>query len=346
MTEKTEKATPKRKREARKKGQVAKSAEFTGVAVMLSAIAVMVVMGLAVIERLVSFCLQAIEVATRPELEPSAVGPFVYEALMTIAWMMGPLVGVTFVIAAFVTYVQVGPILTIKPIVPDASKLDMAKGLKQIFSVSKLVDLAKNVTKLTAMGVVGYLVLRQVMPAMSLTPRGNLLDACLALAEAALRLSLYLVCGLVLFGIIDLVWQRYQHEKKLRMAKHEVKREFKESQGDPQIKGKRKQVHRELTQGSGLKNVADADAVVVNPTHVAVALRYREEEMRAPTIISCGRGVTARKIKKLARRHGIPLVQNVELAHALVDVGLESQIPEEFYEPVAEVLQYVYNLQE
>lgn len=346
MAEKTEEATPKRRREARKDGDVAKSAEFTGMVVMLSAIAVLVSMGLAIVERLVGFTLQTIEVATRPGLEPAAIGPFVYEGLMTIAWMMGPLVGVTFVMAAFITYVQVGPVLTAKPIIPDGAKLDMAKGLKQMFSVDKLVELAKNVTKLSAMGAVGYLVLRRLMPSMALTPRGNLLDATVALATAALHLSLFLVGGLVVFGIIDVIWQHYQYEKKLRMSKHEVKREFKESEGDPMMEGKRKEVHREMVQSAGAKNVEDADAVVVNPTHVAVALRYREEEMNAPTIVACGRGVTARKIKKLARRHGIPLVRNVDLAHALVDVGLESQIPEEFFEPVAEVLQYVYELEE
>ncbi len=346
MTEKTEEATPKRRREARKDGQVAKSAEFTGVVVMLSAIAVVVVMGLAVVRRLAEFTLQAIEVATRPQLDSSAVGPFIYESLMTIGWMMGPLVGVTFLMAALITYIQVGPGLSIKPVIPDFAKLDMVKGLKQMFAVDKLVELAKNVGKLSAMGAVGYLVLRKLMPSMALTPRGNLLDSTVALAAAALHLSLFLVAGLVLFGIIDLIWQRYQHEKKLRMAKHEVKREFKESEGDPMMKGKRKEVHRELAQGSGLKNVQDSDAVVVNPTHIAVALRYREEEMTAPTIVACGKGMTARKIKRRARRHGIPLVRNIELAHALVDVGLESQIPEEFFEPVAQVLKYVYELED
>ena len=346
MSEKTEDATPKKRREARKDGQVARSAEFTGLAVMLSAIAVLVAMGAMIGERMVGFMLQSIEVATRPELEPSAVGPFIYESLYTIGWMMGPLVGVTFVMAAFITYVQVGPILTIKPLIPDGSRLNIFNGFKQMFSVDKLVELAKNVSKLSAMGAVGYLVLRRVMPSMALTPRGNLFDATVALGKAALQLSLFLVGGLVLFGIIDLVWQRYQHEKKLRMSKHEVKREFKESEGDPHIKSKRKQQHRELTKGSGLSQVEDADAVVVNPSHVAVALRYRESEMSAPTIVACGRGVTARKIKKLARRYGVTVVRNVDLARALVDVGLESQIPEEFYEPVAEVLKYVYELEE
>ena len=346
MSEKTEEATPKKKREARQKGQVAKSAEFTGMAVMLAAIAVMVSMGLLIAERLAGFMLQCIEVATRPELSRSAVGPFLYEAMLSLAWMMGPLVGVTFIFAAFITYVQVGPILSIKPLIPDFNRLNIAEGLKRLFAPEKLFELAKNVTKLSLMSAVGFLVLRQLMPAMSLTPRGNLLDATMALAKASLQLSIFLVAGLVIFGVIDLIWQRYQHDKKLRMSKDDIKREFKESEGDPMLKGKRKQFHRELIEGAGLKQVKDADAVVVNPSHVAVALRYRESEMRAPTIMACGKGVTARKIKKLARRHGIPLVRDVELARGLVEVGLNSQIPEEFFEPVAQVLRYVYSLED
>ena len=344
MSEKTEEATPKKKRDARKKGQVAKSAEFTGMAVMLSAIAVMVVMGVAIAVRLGAFTLQAIELATRPELETAAIGPFLFEGLTALAWMLGPLVGVTFVMAAFITYLQVGPLLTLKPVIPDLNKLNPAQGAKNLVSMGKLVELLKNVGKLSVMGIVGFLVLRQVMPPMALTPRGELLDAAVVLAMAGLRLSLYLVGGLVFFAIIDLIWKVYEHNKKLRMAKHEIKQEHKQSQGDPMLKGKRKQFHRELTQGSGMKEVKNADAVVVNPTHVAVALRYREEEMRAPTIIACGKGVTARKIKQLARRYDIPIVHNVELARALVEVGLESEIPDEFFEPVAEVLRFVYDL--
>lgn len=344
MSEKTEEATPKKRREARKEGQVAKSAEFTGMAVMLSAIAVMVAMGLFVVTRIAGLTLQAVEVATRPDLDRSAVGPFLYEALLAIAVMMGPLVAVTFVFAAFVTYVQVGPILTAKPLIPDLNRLNMANGLKEMVAPKKLVDLAKNVAKLTLMSAVGFLVLRRLMPAMALTPRGNLLDASMALAKAALQLSLFLVAGLVLLGVIDLVWQRYQHEKKLRMSKEDIKREFKESEGDPMLAGKRKQFHRELIEGAGLRQVEDSDAVVVNPTHVAVALRYREDEMNAPTIMACGKGVTARKIKKLARRHGIPLVRDVDLARGLFEVGLNSEIPEEFFEPVAEVLRYIEGL--
>lgn len=346
MSEKTEEATPKKKREARKKGQVAKSAEFTAIFVMLSAIAVMVSMGVLIIYRLAGFTLQSIEIATRPELEPGATTAALYESLEALLFMLGPLVGVTFVAAAFITYIQVGPLFTLKPVIPDMNKLNPAQGMKNLFSMSKVVELIKNVGKLSVMGALGTAVIFQVTPPMALTPGGHLLDAAMALSYAALRLSLVLVAGLVVFGVIDLIWKNYEHNKKLRMAKHEIKQEFKQSDGDPMMKGKRKQLHQELIQGSGLKEVQNADAVVVNPTHVAVALRYRQEEMGAPKVIAAGKGITARKIKKLARRYNIPIVHNVPLARALVEVGIEEEIPEEFFEPVAEVLRFVYELRE
>ena len=344
MSEKTEEATPKKKRDARKKGQVAKSAEFTGIFVMLSAIAVMVVMGTFILAQLASFSLRSIEVATREDLDPGATISFLYDSLHALLMMIGPLIFVTFFAAGFITYLQVGPLFTLKPVIPDLNKLNPAQGLKNLVSMSKVVELIKNVGKLSVMGVVGFLVIRQVTPPMALTPRGSLVDAAIALTIAALRLSLFLVAGLVIFGVVDLIWKNYEHNKKLRMAKHEIKQEHKQSEGDPMLKGKRKQFHKELIQGSGIQNVQDADAVVVNPTHVAVALRYRPDEMQAPTIIAAGKGVTARKIKALARRYDIPIVHNIDLARALVDQDLETEIPEEFFEPVAEILRFVYEM--
>lgn len=344
MTEKTEEATPKKKRDARKKGQVAKSDEFTGIFVMLAALVVMLAMGRLILKRLASFTLQSIDLATRPDLAPGDTTTFLFDSLEALLFMLGPLVGVAVGAAAFITYIQVGPLFALKPVIPDATKLNVVQGLKQLFSMSKGVELIKNGGKLFVMGTVGCVVIRQVAPPMALTPRGNLLDATMALSMAALQLSLYLVAGLVIFGVIDRIWKNYEHNKKLRMAKHEVKREHKESDGDPMMKGKRQQLHQELIQGSGMARIKDADAVVVNPTHVAVAIRYRQEEMPAPTIIAAGRGDTARQIKQLARRYNVPIVHHVVLARALVEIGLEVVVPEEFFEPVAEILRFVYEL--
>ncbi|MBA2661943.1 MAG: EscU/YscU/HrcU family type III secretion system export apparatus switch protein [Bradymonadaceae bacterium] len=344
MSEKTEEATSKKKRKSREDGQVARSAEFTGVAVMISAVAVMAIMGVSIAQQLGGLCAQAIELAARPDLDPSVTGPFLMDGLRALAIILAPLLGVTFVIAAFISYLQVGALFTIKALIPDSKRIDPIKGAKNIFSKAKAVELVKNVAKLSLMGAVGYAVLRANIAPVLMTPRLELTTALAVFLAAALELSLYLVGGLIGFGVFDLLWQRYKHGKDLRMSKDEVKREYKDSEGDPMMKGQRRRMHKELASAAGAVRVKDADAVVVNPTHVAVALRYREAEMHAPVVVAAGRGDAALEIKRLARRYQIPIVHNVDLARALVEVGVEDEIPENFYEAVAEVLRFVYAL--
>lgn len=345
MSEKTEDATPSKKRKSREDGQVAKSAEFTGVAVMLGATAVVLITGLSIGERLAAFSLRSLELASRPDIGPSAVGPFLMDGLETLALILAPLLGVTVALAAFITYVQIGALFTMKPLMPDLKKLDPIKGAKNIVSKDKAVELVKNIAKLTLMSAVGYGVLRANVEPILMTPRLELLPALAVFNAAAFKLSVNLLAGLVVFGVLDLVWQRHKFGKDLRMSKDEVKREHKDSEGDGMLKGQRQQMHREMSQGGGNPaRVKDADAVVVNPTHVAVALRYREKEMHAPTIVASGRGLQALAIKSMARRYQIPIVHNIDLARALADVEVEDEIPEEFYEPVAEVLRFVHEL--
>jgi flagellar biosynthesis protein FlhB len=344
MSEKTEDATPKKRRKAREEGNVAKSAEFTGAMVMLTAGATLAMWMGVVIDRSSSLILQSIELVSHRQPTDADIGPFMLAALSELAWMLGPVLLVGFVAAAFFNYVQIGALFSMDPLLPKIERLNMASGLKQMVEPKKLFDLTKNVSKLTISGVVGYFVIRDKLGALLQLPRFELWDGLAVLGDIAFELCAYLGGTLIVFGVVDLIWQRHQHEKSLKMAKHEVKREHKESEGDPQIKSKRKQFHRELLQGTGVNNVKDADAVVVNPSHVAVALRYDDAEMGAPKVLSAGRGELAREIKKRARRYSIPIVRNVELARALVDLEVDQQIPEAFYEPVAEVLNFVYKL--
>jgi flagellar biosynthetic protein FlhB len=174
--------------------------------------------------------------------------------------------------------------------------------------------------------------------------RLELLPGIQLMAQMVFKLVAALGAGLLFFGVLDLVWQRHRHEKKLMMSKKEVEREYKESEGDPQQKAKRKQMHQDMLDDPGIGNVKDADAVVVNPTHVAVALRYDRDRENAPRVLATGRGETAKNIKREARRHRIPVIRNVQLARALVDLDVDTTIPGEFFEPVAELLTYVYSL--
>ena len=252
--------------------------------------------------------------ATRPQIDPELIGRYLLGALGELALALAPVLAVAFVAAGFFTYVQIGALFTIKPLIPDMKRLNAAQNLKNLVGKDKLVELVKNLAKLGIMTCVGYAMISDQIEAVIMTPRGRLAHGTAILADAALRLGAAMIGALVVFGLADLLWQRHRHAKKLRMSKDEVKREYKQSEGDPQLKGKRRQLHQQLINDPGTRKVPDADAVVVNPTHVAVALRYRKEQMRAPKILAAGKGEVARQIKWLARRHQIPIVRNVPLA--------------------------------
>ncbi len=344
MSEKTEDASPQKIRKARQDGNVAKSAEFTGVAVMLASFAGIIITGPWMMEKILAVMLEAIALASAPELSIERVEGFLMSSMQTFLLCILPLLAMAFAASAFVSYVQVGALLTLKPLMPDAKKLNPAQGAKNLVNKDKLVNLVKNLLKISMMSAIGYSVLMDELPMLIVTPRGELMHGISQLQKSAMRLASTALGALIFFGIADLLWQRHQHAQKLKMSKDEVKREYKESEGDPMLKGKRQQLHHEIMNEPAMARVADADAVVVNPTHVAVAISYREEQMQAPMILASGKGEVALKIRKLARRHNVPIVKNVPLARALVELSMNSEIPEEFYDPVAAILKFVYDL--
>ena len=343
MSEKTEDATPKKLRKARQDGDVPKSAEFTGAAVTLISFACILILGPWMSQRLLGVLLKAIQLASSKHLQIQHVESFTLESLNTFLITVLPLLGVAFAAAAFFSYLQVGALFTLKPLMPDAKKLNPAQGAKNLVNKDKLVQLVKNLLKISCMSAIAYAVLKDELPSLITLSRTDLLTGIQIFLQSAVKLSYTCLLAMLMFGIADLLWQRYQHAQKLKMSKDEVQREYKESEGDPMIKGQRKQLHQELINEPAMAKVSQADAVVVNPTHIAVAIRYREDEMHAPTIIASGKGEVALKIRKLARRHNVPIVKNIPLARAMVELNINEEIPEELYDPVAAILQFVYN---
>lgn len=344
---KTEDPTPKRLREAREEGNVGLSNEFTGVVVMVAALGVLIFWMSSVTRELVATMVDAIRLATRPDLEPRMLGPFLFEGLRRVAWILFPLLGTTFVIAAFISFVQIGPLFTVDPLIPDGNKLNPFEGFKKLFSKDKLVELGKNIVKISIMSGIGYMVLASAIPSILRVPRVNLFHGVQIFESIALDLGMFLIMGLVAFGIFDLWWTRKNRWDQLKMSKKEVEDERKEQEGDPEVEQERKDKHKELIDEAQQTNaVENADAVVANPSHVAVALRYREEKMEAPHVVASGKGPRARKIKRLARRFDVPVLLDVELARSLYDCEVGTAIPSDFYEPVAEVLNFVYELEQ
>jgi len=344
---KTEDPTPKRLREAREEGNVGLSTEFTGVVVMVAALGVLVFWMSTISRELIALTVDSIDLATRPDLEPRMLGPFLFEGLRRASWLLFPLLGTTFVIAAFISFVQIGPLVTVDPLIPEGNRLNPIEGFKKLFSKDKLVELGKNIVKISIMSGIGYLVLAAAAPALLRVPRVHLFHGVQVFQSIALDLGMFLVMGLVAFGIFDLWWTRKNRWDQLKMSKKEVEDERKEQEGDPEVEQERKDKHKELIDEAQQANaVEDADAVVANPSHVAVALQYREKEMEAPHVVASGKGPRARKIKRLARRFDVPVLRDVELARSLYDCEVGTAIPAEFYEPVAEILKFIYELDE
>lgn len=347
MSEKTEKATPKRERQAREDGDIARSAEFTGALVLIAASAATIATIHTISAELIGLMGRAIKTATtEQELGRAIIELSLNDALLTMGRCIAPILAVSFAAAGFFTYIQVGAVFTLKPLMPKADKLNPINGLKGMFSKDKAVDLLKNLLKLSIMAAIAYSLVQDQFAALLQTPRGELMQGVGIFMEGVKDISMAMIGTLLVFGAADFFMQRKRHEKKMMMSKDDVKREYKESEGDGQVKGQRKQLHQEMLNDPGIKRVPDADAIVVNPTHIAIAIRYRDGEMDAPTIIAQGKDQMAQQIKKVARQHHIPIVRNVPLARALIELEIDDQIPPEFYDAVAEILNFVYSLRQ
>lgn len=340
--EKTEQATPKKLRKAREDGQVAKSVEFSGAFVTISVLVGVVVLLTTIVGQFAAFLRATIELAFS---NPDPVAQLQLGASIW-AYTIIPILLIGFVAALFIAYVQVGPGLSIKAVLPDGSRLNPAEGFQKMISPDRLVELVKMVVKLGLISVIAYSAFWDALPEVLRIGTVPFESAMAIFSELVFR-SLGFVSGaLLLIGGGDFLWQRHQFAKKMRMSKQEVKDEYKESEGDPFVKAQRKRMHQALIREAGIRNVKVADAVVVNPTHVAAAIRYDDDQHEAPIIIASGYGETAERIREQANRHEIPIVRDVALARSLAELELLEEIPESLFDAVAAVLRYVYSLQE
>ena len=341
--DKTEEPSAQKLRKAREEGNVPKSQEFTGMLVMVTALVATLAWWPSAAGRILGFFREATEFAARTPDHNDLLN-FLKDSVEVMAFAITPILAASFAIALFVNYVQVGPVFAKKPLIPDMTRLNPAGGLKNMFTKQKLIELGKNLLKLAMMGWVGTWLYTKYVGQLALSPRLELIQAIATFYEIAYQHAKYLVGGLVIFAIIDLLLVRRKYRQDMMMSKQEVKDEYKQSEGDQNVKGQRKRLHQEMLREAGTSRVKTADAVVVNPTHLAVAILYDEDTMRAPEVIASGRGGKADEIRRLAKRHGVPIVRNVNLARALINVDVEDEIPGDLYEAVAEVLMFVYDL--
>ncbi len=346
--EKTEAPTPRRLSEARQEGNVAKSQDLTAAVSLLAAVLLLLMFGrhvfvgmAGVVEAMLS------DVHANNVTTPGHAGPMMsYAGWMTVVIVAPIVLGVT-AAAILGNVFQVGFLLTTKPLELDIKKLNPIKGAANLFNARAGVRLLMSLAKVGIISSVGIWAIQRDLPVILMLAELEALPLFVVGCQLVFALALKLALLLLLLALIDYSFQKWQRMRDLRMSKQDMKEELKRMEGDPMIKQRRARVARQLAMQRISSAVPQADVIVTNPTHFAIALKYDSATMTAPKVIAKGADFLALRIRQLAVVHGVPMVERKELArnmYSSVEVGQE--VPPEFYNAIAEILAYVYRLSE
>lgn len=344
----TEKATPKKREDARKKGQVAKSTELNTAFILMAFFGLMMLLGNYYMNR---FSRQLEEVFQKiPDMikygDTNNLLVTIGDSLMQIILINGPLWAGLFVTAFVVSIIQVGYHPTFKPLAPKFSKMNPLKGIKKIASKDMLVELVKSIGKVVFLGAILINSVKDEIPIFLKFYDMSTMQIMMNLGRVVMKIGLSVGGTFLFLAILDYAYQKYKFEDGIKMTKQEIKDEYKQSEGDPQIKGKIRQKMREMSMKRMMQAIPDADVIITNPTHFAVAIAYDSAKGVAPIVVAKGVDHVAQKIKEKAKEHNVEIVENRLLARALYyTVDIDKQIPPELYNAVAEVLAFVYSLE-
>ena len=343
--ERTEPASPRRLEQAREEGQIARSQELNTFALLATVGLSIWMLGGELLSGLTGVMRNGLTFSAGDALQTEQMvrllGRHGGSGFMTIA----PVLAASFLAALVAPMLLNGWLFTLKPLQPNFSRLNPASGLGRIFSVHGLVGLVKAIAKVLVVGGVAALVIWNSLDAVVSLSQETTASATMHAARLVGWTLILTVGAMVLIVAIDVPYQLWSHYRKLRMSRAEIKRESRESEGDPQIKARIRSLQREAARKRMMAEVPKADVVITNPTHFSVALSYRENSMRAPRVVAKGQDLTALRIRELAKEHRIPIVEAPPLARALYrHTELEDEIPETLYAAVAEVLAYVFQL--
>ena len=338
--DKTEEATDHKKRETRKEGNVPKSKDLAAAMLFLAGVLLLKYLGpwmsrqtMLFFEKMLRVDIAALDVPEKKEVIPLMLDWFLWLLLI-----LGPFLAILFIAAYLVHFYQVGWLITTKPLAFKLSKLNPISGLKRIFSLSNIVMLLMNLAKLgVIMGMAWATVIAEVQNVLGMVEM-EVAGMFIYSTDKVISLAIKLAIILGVLGYIDFKYQQYKHAKNIRMSKQEIKEEYKQQDGDPMIKQKRRQKQMEMAQNRMMQEVPQAEVVVRNPTHFAVALSFKPE-MDAPVVVAKGKDKIALQIIEIARENRVPLVENPPLARELykkVEIG--DVIPPEFFEVVAQLI--------
>lgn len=343
--EKTEDPTSRRLEDARQKGDVMKSMEVPSAAVLLFGLLGLFVLKGFMFDQLMLNLHHYLSNLHLIVINRNNMTALTRDAMVSFAFMVGPVMLVIMLAALIGNYAQVGVLFTTEKIVPKYEKIDPIQGFKRMFSLQTMATTIKSILKLVLIGWISYVEIMKnlhgLMPLMDQQP--------MAIFIFYVRVSFWIFFKasllIVLLAILDWVFQRWQFMKKMKMSKQEVKEEAKMTEGDPHVKGRIRSIQMEMARKRMMSEVPGADVVITNPTRLAVAIKYENGAMTAPIVVAKGAGVIAHRIKELAKENNVPLVEDKPLARALFkNVEIGQEIPANLFQAVAEILAHVYNL--
>jgi flagellar biosynthesis protein FlhB len=344
-TQKTEDPTPRRLEEARKRGQVIHSREINNWVMIFTATVLVVAAGPGVMSDLRDTLKIFLEQAGSLPADPGGLGDLLKNLLFRIGGILAlPLLILAFA-GAFAGLVQTGPLLSFDPVTPDLSKISLIKGFQRLFSGRSIVEFLKGIAKLVIVSIAGILVLT---PYFDGVEHFTGIDFNLALSDLQslfLQMMVAVLAVLFVLAVLDYLYQRHDYLKKMRMSKQELKDEFKQTEGDPHVKARLRELREAKARQRMMQAVPTADVVITNPTHYAVALKYDSKAMNAPVLVAKGMDAIAEKIREVAKENKVPVVENPPLARGLyAAMEIDQMIPQEYYKAVAEVISYVFRM--
>jgi len=347
MGEKTEKATPKKLKDAKKKGQVAKSQDLPAAFTFIASVSIVLALSNSLYQQMSDFMMAAFHAVTTTDLNSTILALF-YKANEVIFLASIPTLGLVTMLGVTVTFLSVGPVFSPEVFKFDIKKFNPVDNLKAKFKLKTLVELIKSLVKIGIASYLIYLVMVKSIPVLiqtvSVPISGALIVFHAFLIEVLVKVGIFFL----VIAIADFIYQKHTFAKEMMMEKFEIKQEYKNSEGDPHIKSKRRQIAQEIAYQEGPSGgVKKAQAIVTNPTHLAVAIGYEKEVDAAPYILAMGRDILAERIIKIADQYNIPVLRNISLAHKLWDEGeIYEFVPEETYDALAEILRWVASLKD
>jgi flagellar biosynthetic protein FlhB len=345
--EKTEKATPKKRQDERRKGRVAKSQDINTAILLLFCLFALFVFGGLMLETMIHFFIEAFTTFIHWDVTSESVAYVFNGASIEAAKMLAPVMLLAIIAGISSNLIQTrGFLFTTEPLKFDLKRIDPIKGAKRIFSVRALVELSKSFLKITFVGAITFSIIWFYKDEVLMLIFKNAESALALFARIAIIMGFTATAALLFLAVLDYLYQRYDFEKNMRMSKQDIKDEYKNMEGDPQIKSKIKEKQQMMATRRMMAEVPEADVVITNPTHYAIALKYDEAKSEAPYVVAKGADHTAKRIREIAEEHDIITVEDKLLARSLYqEVEINEVIPEVFYQAVAEILAYVYQLE-